>query len=88
MSIFKFLLLFLAQKETSSNNLTDTCILHFKERCKFVATLHRILMIEEIVKEFACFLGTANLRNNSLLDKTISIACIISLKRLIFPNLL
>ena len=41
-----------------------------------------------VFKDFACFLGTAYLRNNSLMVKTISITCMIPYQRLIVPNLI
>ena len=41
-----------------------------------------------VFKDFPYFLGTDNLRNNSLLVRTISIACKIACQRLIVPNLL
>ena len=37
---------------------------------------------------YAYFLGTANLRNNSLLVRTISILCTIPCQRLFVPNLI
>ena len=37
---------------------------------------------------YAYFLGTANLRNNSLLVRTISIVCTIPCQRLFVPNLI
>ena len=41
---------------------------------------------EVVWEHFAYFLGMANLRNNSLLVKTISIACTIPCQRLFVPN--
>ena len=43
---------------------------------------------EVVCKHFAYFLGTANLRNNSLLVRTISIVCTIPCQRLFVPNLI
>ena len=43
---------------------------------------------EVVRKYFAYFLGTANLRNNSLLVRTISIVCTIPCQRLFVPNLI
>ena len=37
---------------------------------------------------YAYFLGTANLRNNSLLVRTISVVCTIPCQRLFVPNLI
>ena len=41
-----------------------------------------------VSKDFVYFLGTANLRNNSSLVRTISIACMILCQRLIVPNVI
>ena len=41
-----------------------------------------------VFKDFACFLGTANLRSNSLLVRTMTITCRIPCKRLIVLNLI
>ena len=41
-----------------------------------------------VFKDFACFLGTVNLRNNPLLVRTISITCMIPCQRIIVPNLI
>ena len=43
---------------------------------------------EVVRKHFVSFLGTANLRNNSLLAKTISTVCTIPCQRLFIPNLI
>ena len=39
-----------------------------------------------VFKNFSYFLGTANLRNNSLLDTTRFMACIILSQRIFVPN--
>ena len=41
-----------------------------------------------VFKDFAYFLGKANLRNNSLLVTTISITCTTPCQRLFVPNLI
>ena len=46
-----------------------------------------LFTIPRAFKDFAYFLGRANLRNNSLLVRTIYIACTIHRQRLIVPNL-
>ena len=43
---------------------------------------------EVVCKHFAYFLGTANLRNNSLLARTISVVCTIPCQTLFDPNLI
>ena len=43
---------------------------------------------EAACKHFGYILGTANLRNNSLLVRTITIICTISCQRLFVPNLI
>ena len=43
---------------------------------------------EAVCKHFASFLGTANLRNNSLVARSISIVCTIPCQRLFAPNLI
>ena len=62
----------------------STLINYFRKLIYFSLTIpHKV-----VFKDFACFLGTANLRNNSLLAQTISIACMIPSERLIVPNLI
>ena len=39
-----------------------------------------------VFKDYAYFLGTANLRNNSLMVRTLSITCMIPCQRLIVPS--
>ena len=41
-----------------------------------------------VFRDFAYFLGTANLRSNSLLVRTITIACMIPCQKLILHNLI
>ena len=43
---------------------------------------------EVVCNNFVYFLGTANLRNNFLLVRTISIVCTIPCQRLFVPNLM
>ena len=43
---------------------------------------------EAVCKHFASFLGTANLRNNSVVARSISIVCTIPCQRLFAPNLI
>ena len=43
---------------------------------------------EAVCKHFASFLGTANLRNNPLLVRTMFIICTIPCQRLFVPNLI
>ena len=43
---------------------------------------------EVVCKHFAYFLGTANLKNNSLLARTISRVCTIPCQKLFVPNLI
>ena len=41
-----------------------------------------------VFKDFAYFLGTSNLKKNSLVVMTISMACTIPCQKLFFPNLI
>ena len=43
---------------------------------------------EVVCKHFASFLGTVNLRNNSLVARSISIVCTIPCQKLFAPNLI
>ena len=43
---------------------------------------------EGVFKDFVYFLGTVNLRNNPLLVRTISIACMSPCQRIFAPNLI
>ena len=62
----------------------STLINYYRKLIYFSLTIpHKV-----VFKDFACFLGTANLRNNTLLARTISIACMIPSERLIVPNLI
>ena len=51
-------------------------------------TMFLFTFLHEVVcKHFAYFLGTADLRDNSLLARTISMACTIRYQRLFVPKL-
>ena len=64
------------------------CVILMKASADWIITFLFTIPHEAVCKHFAYFLGTANLRNNSLLARTISVVCTIPCQTLFVPNLI